>query len=66
MLSDVVEILEENPGVAENAIVLDAPHWHEGVVGIVASRLVRRYLRPVVLSPFGTAWERFSPRSGGI
>jgi len=49
MLSDVVELLEENPGLAENAIVLDAPHWHEGVVGVVASRLVRRYLRPVVL-----------------
>jgi len=26
-----------------------APDWHEGVIGIVASRLVERYGRPVVL-----------------
>ncbi|MEM1026551.1 MAG: single-stranded-DNA-specific exonuclease RecJ [Planctomycetota bacterium] len=31
------------------AIVLDDPSWHPGVVGIVASRLVERFHRPVVL-----------------
>jgi single-stranded-DNA-specific exonuclease len=28
---------------------LDSPAWHEGVIGIVASRLVAQYARPVVL-----------------
>jgi len=31
------------------AIVLAHPDWHPGVVGIVCSRLVERYARPVIL-----------------
>ncbi len=31
------------------SIVLFSPFWHPGVVGIVASRLVERYFRPVIL-----------------
>ncbi|MEW5735458.1 MAG: DHHA1 domain-containing protein, partial [Thermodesulfobacteriota bacterium] len=31
------------------ALVLFNPSWHEGVIGIVASRLARRYYRPVVM-----------------
>ena len=31
------------------ALVLADPGWHPGVLGIVASRLVERYFRPVVL-----------------
>jgi len=34
---------------ARRAYVLHGPDWHEGVIGIVASRLVERYARPVVL-----------------
>src|SRR6476661_3555200 len=34
---------------ARRAYVLHDPAWHEGVIGIVASRLVDRYSRPVVL-----------------
>ena len=40
-----VEALGEIPP----AIVLAEPLWHEGVVGIVASRLVERYHRPTIL-----------------
>jgi len=29
--------------------VLFQPHWHKGVVGIVASRLIERYYRPTVI-----------------
>lgn len=42
--------LRENPGLLnEPAIVLSHPNWPGGVVGIVASRLVERYHRPVIL-----------------
>lgn len=30
-------------------IVLSSPHWHHGVIGIVASRLAERFHRPVFL-----------------
>ncbi|MEM9752100.1 MAG: single-stranded-DNA-specific exonuclease RecJ [Planctomycetota bacterium] len=43
--------IEEQGHATEDrrAIVLDDPAWHPGVVGIVASRLVDRFHRPVVL-----------------
>jgi len=47
-------ILEEaesilNQGEIPPVIVLSSPAWHHGVIGIVASRLVEKYLRPVFL-----------------
>ncbi len=32
-----------------NSIVLFEPHWHRGVIGIVASRMVEKFQRPVIL-----------------
>ena len=33
-------------------IVLDANHWHHGVIGIVASRITEKYCRPSILVSF--------------
>jgi len=42
--------LRRDPALlAHAALVLGGPGWHPGVVGIVASRLVERYGKPVVL-----------------
>ncbi len=50
ILSEIVRHLENNPGLLDQrALVLDRQGWHQGVIGIVASRLVNRYYRPVVL-----------------
>lgn len=38
-----------NPDDPGSAIVLSSPEWHPGVIGIVASRLVERFYRPVFL-----------------
>ncbi len=52
--------LVESSGIYPDchSIVLASDNWHQGVVGIVASRLVERYNRPTILmaiNPDGTA-----------
>jgi single-stranded-DNA-specific exonuclease len=51
ILREAVERIEAWPEAQRRrrAYVLADEGWHEGVIGIVASRLVERYRRPVVL-----------------
>jgi single-stranded-DNA-specific exonuclease len=51
ILRDAVRQIEEWPEVERRrrAYVVEGEDWHRGVIGIVASRLVERYNRPVVL-----------------
>jgi len=42
-------VLQQPPAEREFAVVVASPDWHQGVVGIVASRLQRRFYRPVVV-----------------
>ena len=44
-LAQIVANEEEN----NNANVVYAPHWHKGVIGIVASRLIETYYRPTLV-----------------
>lgn len=43
------------------AIVLDHPEWHSGVVGIVASKLLERFYKPVYLAANGRGSVRSTP-----
>jgi single-stranded-DNA-specific exonuclease len=51
ILREAVEEIESWAEAQRNrrAYVVAGADWHEGVIGIVASRLVERYARPVVL-----------------
>jgi len=51
ILREAVEEIESwpEPRRRHRAFVVAGADWHEGVIGIVASRLVERYSRPVVL-----------------
>jgi len=50
IISDIHTYLIENPNeLVKRSLVLSADDWHEGVIGIVASRLVDQYFRPVVI-----------------
>jgi single-stranded-DNA-specific exonuclease len=51
ILREAVETIESwpEPQRRRRAYVVAGADWHEGVIGIVASRLVERYARPVVL-----------------
>ena len=45
------------------ALVLSSPDWHEGVVGIVASRVAERFNRPAILLSEGDDEAKGSGRS---
>lgn len=43
-------LLEKDPEHAvRRSTVVFQPHWHKGVVGIVASRLIEKYYRPTIV-----------------
>jgi single-stranded-DNA-specific exonuclease len=48
--ADAMQLAEECFNMeADPAIVLHQEHWHPGVVGIVASRMVERYYKPSIM-----------------
>src|SRR4051812_21220420 len=65
ILDRAVELIEsrDGEGRGRRAYVLASSEWHEGVIGIVASRLVERYGRPVVLIAIGDDGAKGSGRS---
>ena len=51
---EALAMLEEDVRFAERrSTVVYAPHWHKGVVGIVASRLTETYFRPTIVLTAG-------------
>lgn len=50
VLVEAMGMLDAEPSLAEGrVIVLSSSGWHQGVVGIVASRLVDKYYKPVLM-----------------
>lgn len=45
----LAEILEHNEWIGRKSTLVYKPHWHKGVVGIVASRLIDHYYRPTIV-----------------
>jgi len=52
---------------AENdlVIVLDSNHWHQGIIGIVASRITEKYGLPSILISFDPLTEEDHPMDDG-
>ena len=51
---EALAMLEEDATFAQRrSTVVYAPHWHKGVVGIVASRLTETYYRPTIVLTAG-------------
>ena len=46
---EILNIIENSEYKNKSSIVLYSPNWHNGVLGIVASKLVNMYYKPVVL-----------------
>jgi single-stranded-DNA-specific exonuclease len=67
ILREAVEEIDSWPEAKQSrrGYVLAREEWHEGVIGIVASRLVERYHRPVVLIAGNDRGWKGSGRSTG-
>jgi len=63
VLTQAVEEVERLGLHEQPAIVLAGEGWHAGVIGVVASQLVERYYRPVVLIAVEAGVGRGSARS---
>ena len=60
-----VRLLEARPELAAPAIVLAGEGWHQGVVGIVASRLAEKYSCPAMMISLENGQGKGSCRSFG-
>jgi single-stranded-DNA-specific exonuclease len=50
MTEEALALLQQDETHAErHSTVLFQPHWHKGIVGIVASRIIERYYRPTII-----------------
>lgn len=50
VLEEALKLLEDKPDLLDaRVLVLASENWHPGVIGIVASRLLGRFYRPVLL-----------------
>ncbi len=61
VFKEAMEMID--PDNLDGAIVLSSPDWHAGVIGIVASRLVERFYRPVFLFSIDGDTAKGSARS---
>ena len=50
ILNQAIEIIESNPEWKyDRVLVVSGANWHDGVIGIVASRLVEKYGKPTIV-----------------
>jgi single-stranded-DNA-specific exonuclease len=64
ILTDIQGYLDRNPSLLQRrSLVLNREGWHAGVLGIVASRLMVEYYRPVILIATEDGFGKGSARS---
>lgn len=63
ILSACLNLIEQNTDEGTHVIVANGEGWHLGVVGIVASRILERFYRPVIVLAMDKDTARGSGRS---
>jgi single-stranded-DNA-specific exonuclease len=64
ILNEALSIMEKSKNFKnKQSIVLYSENWHEGVIGIVSSRLVEKYYKPTILISFKDDIGKGSARS---
>ncbi|MGE3063869.1 MAG: single-stranded-DNA-specific exonuclease RecJ [bacterium] len=65
VFEEAVGIIESQNLNTQSVIVLAKENWHEGVIGIVASRLVEKYNKPTIMISVSEGVGKGSGRSVG-
>ena len=60
---EAIEEIEKNKLVEKDCIVLGGNNWHNGVIGIVASKIAETYYKPTILVSFDGEEAKGSGRS---
>ncbi len=64
ILEEAIKFIEEQIDVnKERVIVTYGESWHQGVIGIVASRITERYMRPCIVMSIEDGFAKGSGRS---
>ncbi len=58
----ILESKEQNGGL-DNIIILHSSDWHEGVIGLIASNILEKYYRPVIVMTESDGQMKGSARS---
>jgi len=64
--AEAIKLLETIPWQEDRVIILVSPHWHHGVIGLVASRLVERYGAPTFIATLDKEGTRLRGSARGI
>ena len=61
---DILSRIQNNPDLlSQKALVFASTQWHEGILGIVASRLAERFFKPTILIAIRDGFGKGSCRS---
>ncbi|MCX8130984.1 MAG: single-stranded-DNA-specific exonuclease RecJ [Clostridia bacterium] len=64
IFQQAVNIIENKPDmIKDKVLVIEGQGWHQGVIGIVASRITERYYRPCILISYQDGMGKGSGRS---
>lgn len=64
IVAEIAKQIEENPSLVQNrVIILTGENWHHGVIGIVCSKIVERFLKPCIIISVNDGEARASARS---
>lgn len=55
--------MAESTKPLNNIIILMSDHWHEGVIGLIASKIVEKYYRPTIIMTKSDGYYKGSARS---
>lgn len=63
ILEEVVNKIEKEKLYERNSLVISGQGWHQGVIGIVASKIAEKYIKPVILITYEEGMAKGSGRT---